>query len=318
MTSYSVAAFSLSDSSEYVAAGSPATSVWFTQKNLAGVYRIGLLDSTTGTATFFTPPHQNITGIALGSDGAAYYAWHDTGVGVFTSGVDRVTNAGTITTFSYNQTDASGNFEQIYGLRSDSHGNLWFSGQVLDHNVLSLGNVVGFIVGKVSTGGTFTTYSVPNQPPAGDKISPMADGSLWSFGSDPNNGAVKTYMHVSASGAVSTVNALDYTSYGAPGPDGNPWFAGHGVMYDVIANSPVAVAFGGGNVFEMQTPGDAALWWDDLSNRVCRINSATNLSDCYATPQAMAAGAMNAGSDGNLWAIDQAGTSIVRVVPGLR
>ena len=219
--------------------------------------------------------HGQAMSVALGSDGAVWYANQ-------TSQIGRITTAGAITAFSVTGDPVA--------IIAGPDGALWFAESIANQ------------IGRITTTGAVTYFPVSGNP-AGITAGP--DGALWftelegsAIGRITTAGAVTVYP-------VPNIGENAITT----GPDGALWFTEatfsvppYGNQIGRITTSGVVTQFSiptpqaglGGIV----TGPDGALWFcESFANKIGRITTSGAVSEfSAATPEQI-----TANLDGNLW-----------------
>ena len=239
----------------------PDGALWFTE------YRgkIGRI-TTSGTTTEFTVPTSregsrvNPVAIAAGPDGALWFTvlfgdriWRLTTGGAFTSfaipsgrafggitagpdealwftadrKIGRITTAGVVSEFD------TPDWTPTQEITLGPDGALWF---VTQNN----GDYSG--IGRITTNGAFTPYSLPSELSSVSDIAAGPDGALWF--TVPSSWAV--YPHFSRIGRITTsgsISEFTFDEFPAPhhvaaGPDGAVWFTEGANSIARIATAP--------------------------------------------------------------------------------
>jgi virginiamycin B lyase len=195
----------------------PDGAMWFTVKvmNLASVApsgaRIGRI-TTSGALTEITLPTgttrrttPNVGAITTGADGALWFT--DAQLGT----IDRITTAGTLTTFAVP-------FGAPSGITSGADGSLWFTA-----------NGATAVIGRLTTAGAFTSFPIAGGPDGvgiGSAIAVARDGSVWSSIYDMTTSA-GSVVRLSAAGALTRVPFPTFTEIDgvAAASDGSVWLS---------------------------------------------------------------------------------------------
>jgi streptogramin lyase len=295
----------------------------------------GAFDQVTEYAVF--PPLVSARDIALGPDGALWFAAGDEGVGRLTTDgrqtafpdagrateitagpdgnvwyvggndrVGRITPAGAVTSFLYQHT-ANSDLDHI---ATGSDGNLWLTGEDDDFT--------GLIV-RLTPSGTFTLVDELDVFP--DPITAGSDGALWfgfqnrlDFG-NPSIGATGI-GRITTSGATSLYqlpttggDTLEIVNGIAPGPDGNLWFTTSRGVNELgrITTSGVITLFDvpGPGVGQI-TPGPDGNLWFTTSRSLGRTTTSGVITE-FSVPGGTG---ITRGPDNTVWYAS--GTKIVR------
>jgi len=220
--------------------------VWFTEYAAAKIGRI----TTAGNLQDFALPNPNSypLAIAAGSDGALWFTEYPSQIG-------RMTAAGVLTkeyptpTTGYPTSIAAG-----------SDGALWFTESQASN------------IGRITTGGKVTEYSVSSGPWA---ITAGPDGALWFT-------AYRAIGRITTKGKVSEFSVS--AAYGiTSGPDGALWFTENTFATNKIGRMTTAGVLT--NEYTIPTPNsgpefittgpDGALWFTEVdANQIGRITTA--------------------------------------------
>jgi virginiamycin B lyase len=183
-------------------------------------------------------------------------------------------------------------------------GNLWFTEEYANR------------IGRITSKGKLTEYSLPNPSSVPYGIATGPDGNLCfteyqgnRVGRITTKGVIREFPIPTASSGPTGIVA---------GPDGSIWFA------EEVAHKVGRLSLDGQTFTEFPlSPGsapnqitvgaDGALWFgENPSNMLGRITTSGNLSE-YALPPGGNPVDITAGPDGNLWVADQDGRRILRV-----
>jgi virginiamycin B lyase len=285
-----------------VGASHPSVSTSF------GSFVLTAVNSETFTATIATAPPGSVSithfpvphntspgGITTGPDGALWF----TSGSPFGYGIGSITTAGVSTKFDL----ANGGGGPAMGIVTGSDGALWFTE-----------NNEGNKIGRITTTGHFTEYTISSEGvlPAGITSGP--DGALWFTEQQDNKigrittaGVITQFVLPTSSGTVGIT----------VGPDGALWFTEYN-------NAQIGRITTAGAITEYPLPRydsapegitvglDGALWFVESGiNSIGRMTTAGNLKE-YPLPAGYrligANGndtlAITAGSDGALWFTD--------------
>ena len=314
-------------------ATAPSGNVWYTNQS---ANQIGELpsngDGTYGANQSFGIPSasSNATGITVGPDGNLWFGEYST------NNIGRITPGGSVTEFPIGIANATPD-----DITSGPDGNLWFTeylpaqiaritpgGTVTQFAQLTGSYPTGIVsgpdgnlwfteqsgkIGRITTGGTLTEFTVPGSDP--DGITNGPDGNLW-FADD--NGKIG---QITPSGS--------YTEFNIPtpggqhigitaGPDGNIWFTeqnadkiGELLRFGPSA-SPPSLAFTAtaqsGNV-TVGEPNYSGTFTASSSNTACASVSPTSGATNFTITANGAGTCTISFTDGN----NNTGTTIVQV-----
>lgn len=176
----------------------PDGALWFTENTTNKIGRI----TTGGVITEFPIPTSGAhpSGIVTGSDGALWFSEYG---GVGYSGIGRITTGGSITEFPI----VAGS--RPVWITAGPDGALWF------------GESGGVAVGRMTTAGVRTDFTVPSPSASAVGIAVGADGNLW-FTDE-----LKHIGRITTGGAFTIFTTPTNNSVPesiTPGPDGALWF----------------------------------------------------------------------------------------------
>ncbi len=336
LTSYSLG---LDNSPNFITTG-PDGNLWFTEYHHDKPGSIGRINPVTGNVKVYNLAAypSSPQGITSGPDGDLWFADADSAIGQINpatgaiteypdpsgsaSSPDQIitgpdhnlwfTDAGTNAIVRFNTTThAFTDFPlaanaQPEGIAVGPDGKLWFteyaSGQI----------------GKITTSGTITLYSVPsgaNSLPEG--IVTGADANLWFTEAASNKVAKITTSGVVTEYSVPTAGVFPYGI--ALGPDGNVWFTeffgGVGKVTPSGAITEYKVP-GPALPYGITTGPDGNLWFaENNGNRIGRITPQGVITEFpVPTPNAGVL-SLTAGSDGNVWFTEAQADKIGRITP---
>ncbi len=294
----------------------PDGNLWFAQNEPNNTLEIGRI-TPSGVVTEFPVASTGSLSeeLTLGPDGNLWFSTHDS--------IDRITTSGAITAFPLPSGSAVPG-----GLTVGSDGNLWFT---LSNESPTGGFATAVDIGRITTAGAITEFSVPVP---GFSIGPMTlapDGNLW-FTEGKPSGIPPFVVYTNAeigrvtpSGVVATF-PLAY-GYSAPraltlGPDGNLWFTEFdGGLNDVdrittagdITQFP---ASGGLEAGDLTVGPDGNLWFPEESSdpfpqlansgaigRITTAGAITQFPLLANAADTVAAGDLTVAPDGALWFI---------------
>jgi streptogramin lyase len=180
-------------------------------------------------------------GMAVGSDGAAYFAEP--------RGIGRVTTAGAVTEFPF--TDSRmGPGSMVPG----PDGKVWFDGGI-NNAPPPVGPANNSYVASITPSGAITQYAVGNAYPLGG-LTVGPDNNLWftyinfSIGSATTGGTITTYSPTY--GNSLTIRANDVVS----GSDGNLWMSSdQGALYKYVISTGTVTVYPTPPVFPGAAPG---------------------------------------------------------------
>ena len=256
----------------------PDGALWFTEFLGKKVFRV----TASGAFTKFASPHQAYA-ITPGPDGALWLA----GFG----DIGRMNTAGGVTDYTLPSTANSGG----YDITTGPDRVLWFTitEQTTITNTVAGARYTGSI-GRMTTSGAFTKYTIPtaNIRPAGITAGP--DGALWFTESQETN--------------VVTRSAAGFTTHYTGGKVGRMTTSGAFTEYAI----PTANGAPGG----ITTGPDGALWFTERKgNKIGRVSTSGAFTE-YAipTPNSDPDG-ITTGPDGALWFVEFSANKIGRIAP---
>lgn len=320
-----------------IAAG-PDGALWFTISTTNAIGRI----STSGAVSQFPLPNsppagytQNgPAGLVAGPDGAIWFTTSqynpDVGIaGTYVGQIGRMTTAGVVTEFT---APSPANIPNSITVGPD--GALWFTA-VSATNCYEAG--CQGAIGRVTTAGAFTVYTVPTCGPPESGVShcdlPGAiaagpDGALWYtfVGQNPQGAGPNSVGRSTTSGALTAYGDGTTIAGGiTAGPDGNMWYVLAGVSggYGNIARITTSGAITQYQTQVLSPTGpivsapDGALWYAANFTPggppvIGRITTA-GVSTYIALPSGGSAASMAVGSDGAIWFTEPGLNSIARL-----
>ncbi len=272
----------------------PDGALWFLETNNEFGYRVGRI-TTSGIITEYMAgvPSLDGNGIITGPDGALWFTTNNS--------LGRITTSGAFTSFPLTQTAELGN------LTVGPDGALWFPSAAG-----GTGNI-GYI-GRMTTAGTVTTYTVPAGSSAPYSIAAGSDGNLWY-----TKNAGRVVGKVTPSGVFTEYPVPENaaTTFGGitAGPDGALWFttfnattigrittAGVITQFPVGPQQPTAITSGP----------DGALWFLH-GNSIGRITTAGVETDYPVPTGGPGLEGIAAGPDGAIWFSEGQGEKIGRL-----
>src|SRR5271165_1196985 len=269
----------------------PDGNLWFTDEFAGTIGHIST--SGTGLATFPLPVGSHPQGIAAGPDGNLWFVDQIQTVGGFKIG--KITPGGKITEYATGIDAGIFDPEDNYPaqIAAGSDGNLWFTNP-------QLGSNKGISeVGKITPGGTVTTYPTNDYPGA---ITAGPDGNLWLL--ESINVAKITTSGVETEYPLTQGGGNGITT----GPDGNIWFTEGGGLGYVTPGGAVTefIASGEFSNFTFLTGiaggPDGALWFlGELTSNIGRFTTNGQLTNTYALNIGSGTGWDTLGPDGAIW-----------------
>ncbi len=173
-------------------------------------------------------------------------------------------------------------------------------------------------IGRVTLGGSFTTFIVPSDNGSPAMIAQGPDGNMWftEFGSG-------NIASITPAGAVHEygTSAADSQPFAiTAGPDGNIWFTERGAnrigritTAGVMTEFPVALA--NGDLMAIAAGSDGNLWFTIRdSDAVGRITPQGDMATYSVTAMDKPAG-ITAGPDGNLWFAEETANTLGQLTP---
>jgi streptogramin lyase/photosystem II stability/assembly factor-like uncharacterized protein len=167
-------------------------------------------------------------------------------------------------------------------------------------------------VGRMTTSGAFTTFSIPTAGSLG-LISAGPDGNVWFCETGANNiGRITPAGQITEFPVSPGTGPETITS----GPDGNLWYSGSSRVFGRMTPDgsftqfPVAGFVGG-----ITRGPDGNVWFTESTNKVARVTPAGVVKE-FSLPTANAgAASIVGGADGNLWFVETSVGKIGRVTP---
>jgi virginiamycin B lyase len=241
--------------------------------------------------------------LALGPDGNVWFTETATGI----NKIAKITTAGTFTEYSLNS-----GYTAPYDITAGPDGNMWFteapstgggalgksttSGSITDYGFSGFNPRGSYItatrgsdgslyvavlnkIGKMTTGGTFTTYTIGSMDSAND-ITLGPDGNLWFCDGMANEIGRMTPSGTFTLWSIPTASSMPVGI--TAGPDGAIWFTENG------ANKIGRVTSDGNGTFTEWT--------------IPTVSSAPT--------------GITAGPDGNLWFVENSGNKVGRLTLG--
>lgn len=243
------------------------------------------MDGSISTTITLPTQQSSYRGIALGPDGNIWLAIYDAGNGK--DWIARAKPSGTVTLFT-----APG-FTTYPDITNGPDGNLWFT--------------TGNGVGKITTAGQITLYSLPSGGHYSYSIRKGPDGALWFTDCLSSEiGRVTTSGSFSFV-AVPTGNSCPWGI--TDGPDGNMWFTEQGQIGapGIGRITPAGVI----TEFHLSTKSqpmgiragvDGSLWFTDAGRRaVGRITTGGQISETVVPIDINVSNGIASGPDGNIW-----------------
>jgi streptogramin lyase len=270
--------------------GGPDGNIWFTDQFTGKIGHI----STGGTnlTQYSLPPGSYPQGITVGPDHALWFVDQKKS-GLFTIGT--ITVAGQITEYPTNINVGVFQAEsfEYAEITTGPDGNLWFTNP-------QAGGVGMNLLGKITTAGAVTTYTLTENPLA----ICAGFGNLWVMESTQ-------VAMVTISGAETDygLSSGGYTGITA-GPDGNIWFTeAPNVVAYVVPSSGLVVEFGlDGQLSALFYPSsitsgpDGAIWFlGNFSSNIGRVTTSGTLTHTYALNHGSAPTWNTLGPDDAVW-----------------
>jgi len=249
-----------------------------------------------------------IESVVAGPDGALWF-------GISSGSIGRMTTNGIVTN-TYQVPSASSPLPVyppyvpigIPGIAVGSDGAVWFTEELTGK------------IGRITTGGTITEYSVPI-PSAYTLLYAIAsgpDGALWFTISDSSVPAAKI-------GRITTAGAITEFSIPNPnaspsgitaGPDGALWFTTYGYGIGRMTTAGVVTIFGSDSGYGIATGPDGAIWFTEpYDSRIGRISTSGAITE-FPVPTTSAVfnlWGITSGSDGAIWFTEWTTNKIGRI-----
>ena len=170
-------------------------------------------------------------------------------------------------------------------------------------------------IGKVTTGGVFTEYSIPGAPVG---LAAGPDGNLWYTDQSTNKVGRITPAGVVTEFAIPTSSALLQRM--TAGPDGNLWFSEEGVdKIGKVTTSGVVTEYtlpAGTNCLYVSAGPDGNVWYTGSgTNKVGKITPTGSITEYTIPSSGTNPKGLVLGPDGNMWVAEQTVNKIGRVTP---
>jgi streptogramin lyase len=184
-------------------------------------------------------------------------------------------------------------------------GNLWFIDYLTDK------------IGKITTTGTITEYSLPegNYNPLGITAGPEKENTLWFT---DHNATTAEIAKITTSGTITEYSLPKERSVGGitTGPDGNVWFT----EYNETGAGKIGKITSSGTITEYSlpegsqvpegitaAPGRENALWFTVRGKIGKITTSGSVTE-YPLPEGSYPKNITAGPDGNLWFTGFVGT----------
>lgn len=270
----------------------PDGAIWFSEAysnkigrattagTIAAEYSIPLPASINGPIPSVKP-----AGITVGPDAALWFAESSPWMG---NAIGSVTTTGTFTQYllpGATGTGADGT-SQPSELATGPDGALWFT--------WVLGGANNNLVGRMTTTGTVTTYTLPTQNAQPIGIAAGADHALWVTENIGNSVARITTNGTITEYSIPTSNGNSFVRYGNPngittGPDGALWFVEQygnkiGRITTAGAITEYSIPTNASNPIDIAAGEDGALWFTELSgDKIGQITTGGTITE-YSVP----------------------------------
>ena len=240
--------------------------------------------TTGGVISNFTDPSMSDPySITEGSDGALWFTNLNTGC------IGRITVAGDVSSFCGPDINA-------WWITTGPDGNLWFT------------NIYNNSIGRMTTNGVVTIFTDPSiDYPA--VITAGPDGALWftnnangSIGRITTGGVVTNY----ASPRINTPWGI------TTGPDGALWFTNHNSVGRITTSGQISIFPVPNTSGGITTGSDGALWFTQDGHYIGRVTTSGVATD-YRSKEVGGPEGIVAGPDGALWFTDAGGNTIGRI-----
>jgi streptogramin lyase len=224
----------------------PDGNVWFTELNANKIGRI----TPAGTITEFSVPTPGAGlygGIVTGADGNIWFAEGNA------YKLGRITPSGTVTEFPIGS---------AYEIALGPDGNIW--------TINPFGGI-----GRVTTSGSATWFSLPGSGPSGGAITSGSDGNVWfSYLVSGTTWVGKMTTDGALIGAYAIPSAHNSTSAMTAGSDGNIWIAEWGGTVATVTPSGIVTEYhaSNGGLSGIASGPDGNIWftsrWGGFVGRV--------------------------------------------------
>jgi virginiamycin B lyase len=235
-----------------IAAG-PDGALWFTESNTSA-NKIGRITTAGVVTNEYTVPTSFVMpfNITAGPDGAMWFTEYDG------DAIGRITMSGTITEYAIT---GLLNTAAPYGITAGPDGALWFT----ESNAAT--NVPG--IGRVTTGGAFSHFTIPTAGSGSEGITSGPDGAIWFV------------EHASAANRIGRVTTAGvFSEYPIP----------------TSLALPVGIAAGY----------DGALWFTEIvSGKIGRITTSGTITEFAIPSTGPEPASITAGPDNALWFTEQ-------------
>jgi virginiamycin B lyase len=171
-------------------------------------------------------------------------------------------------------------------------------------------------IGRITTGGTSTQFTLPSASSQANQITVGPDGALWFTDSGTNKIGRITTGGAITENAITTPNSdpIGITA----GPDGALWFVeskanqiGRITTAGVVTEFAVPTASAA--LSQITAGPDGALWFTEINGlKVGRISTTGAITE-FALPSGVSSGAITTGPDGALWFGDPCGSELDRI-----
>jgi streptogramin lyase len=280
---------------------------------IGGVFVLGYPSNSSGNAIYYynlsTPgwSAQGGSGVGISTDSAHVYVIGSSGA-IYSAPV--ITTNGMITDYPL---PASNGDPQ--GIAAGPDGNLWFTEETGDK------------IGKITTGGTITEYTIPAISHAGPTgIATGPDGNLWfteyngnKIGKITASGSITEYPIPTPSADPGGLKAAGI----AAGSDGNMWFIESNAQTHTDKIGKITT---GGAVTEYPFPNstglrgiaagpDGNLWFTEYVGRIGKITTGGTLTEYNVPTIGTGPWGIAVGPDGNLWFTEYLAGNIGKITP---
>lgn len=263
------------------------------------------------------------SGLTVGSDGAVWFMVNDTSL-------DRITSAGTITTFS-ESTTAPGPFQTW--ITSGPDGRLWFAGTSTEPGIPNEPNCEQDYIGALTTAGIFQSYKPTHFCPNVDShiagnVARAADGDMWfiAFPCGLSCGSGLASVHADGTSArfLPLPGGNTFPSYLLSGPDGKlylslparPQAGTPATLYRIDPFSAVVLATFTlpADVTSIAAGDDGNFWmtaWK--ANVIVRMTPGGTITQFPIPTSSSSPFSITSGSDGALWFTERDANKIGRI-----
>jgi virginiamycin B lyase len=194
------------------------------------------------------------------------------------------------------------------GIVTGPDGNLWFTEFSVNPKV-----------GRITTAGAVTEFSVPRPDATPSGIVAGPDGNLWFTQADFEMGFEGYISRITPAGNITQFPTGSFPHDIALGSDGAFWFTESNIQANSIGRITTAGAY---RSYSIPTSGypwgiaagpDGNLWFTEYANKIGRITTAGVITEFPVPTPGGAPLGITAGPDGHLWFVESGGNKIGRI-----